>query len=91
MKTSLEGVDDGSENDETIEIGSGDLDLLLQYMTKKLVLLNREPNATDVPLQISEIDKERLAYIDMYKNGQREILAELIRDLTLMLEGYNCE
>jgi hypothetical protein len=84
-------VDDETKNDDDpIEIGSGDLDLLLQFMTNKLVSLNGEPKTKPVSF-FTNSDMERLAYIEMYKNGQREILVELIRDLTIMLEGYNCE
>ena len=85
--------DNNNNNDqeESIEIGSGDLNLLLQYMTNKLVLLNGVPATEALSFKTEESDVERLAYIEMYKNGQREILVELIRDLKLMLEEYNSE
>jgi hypothetical protein len=81
--------DDGKQ--ESIEIGSGDLHLLLTYMTNKLTLLNTNKTTKCGGHKNSDTYQERLAYIEMYKSGQREILEALIQDLTQMLDGFNFE
>jgi hypothetical protein len=83
-------VEEGEE-ETGIEIGSGDLECLLEYMTNKLKVLSSSPtrvsksageeNASDAMLTL-----ERQSYIEMYRSGQREILEKLIQDLSLMLE-----
>lgn len=79
------------DDEESIEIGSGDLHLLLKYMTNKLTLLNANTTTKFAAHKTSDTYKQRLAYIDMYKSGQREILEALIQDLTQMLDGFTFE
>lgn len=85
-------VVDGHEGE--LEIGSGDLEQLLQYMTDKLEQLNSNSTAKEKPTLESVstkeedgnvLNQERLLYIEIYKKGQREILEELIRDIKVML------
>jgi hypothetical protein len=108
MWRAIAGVATGDEEQE-VEIGSGDLECLLEYMTSKLTQLNSNTttatNNTHQPTTVAApsvtqqqeasnstsannnlLSRERQAFIDIYKNGQREILEELIRDLSLMLE-----
>jgi hypothetical protein len=88
-------VEEGEE-ETGIEIGSGDLECLLEYMTNKLKELNSSTvtriSKSSSDLQVGETSSdakltlERQSYIEMYRNGQKEILEELIQDLSLMLE-----
>lgn len=88
----VDGHDEGGE----LEIGSGDLEQLLQYMTDKLKQLNtsdankQKKTYKSIKEEKDEniiLNQERLLYIEIYKKGQREILEELIRDITVMLSG----
>jgi hypothetical protein len=90
-KTTTRQYDEDDGKQESIEIGSGDLYLLLTYMTNKLTLLNANKPTKFGGHKNSNTYKERLAYIEMYKSGQREILEALIQDLTQMLDGFNFE
>ena len=86
----MAGMSTSATEDENIEIGSGKLELLVQYMTTKLTqLLNNSSSKTsnNTTTDESNTDKERLSFIEMYKSGQREILEALIQDLSSMLEG----
>ena len=90
MWRAMAGMSTLPTEDENIEIGSGDLELLVQYMTTKLTqLLNNSSSKTsnNTTTDESNTDKERLSFIEMYKSGQREILEALIQDLSSMLEG----
>ena len=89
MWRAIAGMNSATD-DENIEIGSGDLELLVQYMTNKLTQLNTTSlnnKTSKTASDESNTDKERLSYIEMYKSGQREILEALIQDLSSMLEG----
>ena len=107
---------DASEEEE-VEIGSGDLELLLEYfagLLKALMLTMTDTTGTATnsagekrkrtpddehkntsvetkttaavdSTSADAVETERRRYIHLYKEGQREILEELVRDLTLCL------
>ena len=89
---------DNSNNDSTdaVEIGSGDLERFLRYTKSELRRLETPPTTAEPPSTDTKpndmnktnsqlMNRERLRFVEMYKSGQREILGELIRDLTYMV------
>lgn len=89
----IAGVDPQREGaDQALEIGSGDLERLLHFLKSKLDTLQAHPlmkREVIDEMDLSPDDKSlchaRLSFIQIYKTGQREILEELIRDISSML------
>eukprot|EP00957_Ditylum_brightwellii_P185776 14143902-Ditylum_brightwellii.AAC.1 len=80
MWKAIAGMIDKEDKDQSVEIGLGDLEHLLQYMSIKLEHLSmsaqlKEDNSE--PAGSRDMNREQLAFIGMYKNGQREILEAL--------------
>jgi hypothetical protein len=87
MWKAIAGVSSSATNDdEAIEIGSGDLERLLQYMSSKLEQLDRHRSDLDRSTMTDPLANERLKYIHIYKDGQRDILKALVDDLKIMVE-----
>jgi hypothetical protein len=88
MWKAIAGVSSSPEDDEeeAIEIGSGDLDRLLHYMSNKLEQLDGHKSDLDRSTITDPLTNERLKYIQIYKDGQREILDALVDDLKIMVK-----
>jgi hypothetical protein len=91
MWKAIAGVSSSSEDgEEAIEIGSGDLKRLLQYMSSKLEQLDLHNSDLDRSIITDPLTNERLKYIQIYKDGQRDILEALVDDLKIMV-GQSAE
>ena len=88
MWKAIAGVSSSSEHDdeEAIEIGSDDLERLLEYMSNKLEQLDGCKSDLDRSTITDPLTNERLKYIQIYKDGQREILEAMVDDLKIMIE-----
>ena len=87
MWKAIAGVASSSEHDDdAIEIGSDDLERLLQYMSNKLEQLDRHKSDLDRSTIADPLTNERLKYIEICKGGQREILEAMVDDLKIMVE-----
>jgi hypothetical protein len=88
MWKAIAGVSSSPNDDEegAIEIGPEDLEELLQHMSNKLEQLYRHKSDLDRSTITDPLTNERLKYIQIYKDGQREILEALVDDLKIMVE-----
>jgi hypothetical protein len=83
---STSSEDDNDDHDNAIEIESEDLERLLQYMSSKLEQLDLHASDLDRSIITDPLTNERLKYIQIYKDGQRDILESLVDDLKIMVE-----